>query len=178
MTLYPLALDTISTLLQQDHYVCPAEVVNDIRLVFCNAMRFNDEGSEIYQHAAALYYVAGTLWNKLSGSLPPSQEPIEQGTLDDYINLSDPVVMERIHTALATGHGPDPNAMSYDPSNPPAPTSSGKKKSKPKSLSSSSSKRGRKELKESDWRPIAGSEPSPAPVRQASNKKVCCVVLF
>lgn len=62
VVLYPMALDTVSTLIQQDYYVCPAEVINDVRLVFCNAMRFNDEGSEIFQHAAALYYVTATLW--------------------------------------------------------------------------------------------------------------------
>lgn len=60
--LNPICLESVSKLLQQDHYVCPAEVLEDVRLVFCNAMRFNDESSEMYHYAAALFFVAGNLW--------------------------------------------------------------------------------------------------------------------
>jgi hypothetical protein len=161
-----MALDTVTARLEQDFYVAPEEVINDLRMVFCDAMRFNDENSDLYQHAAALYYVTGTLWakvtkkqkkkkkmlvlvltcpKKLAPTLPAFPHPFERGTVDDYINLADPVVMERIHHAFATGVSIDPNANSYDPSQPISAPISNKKKTKPKT--SSASKRGRKDLK-------------------------------
>lgn len=93
----------------------------------------------------------------MASSLPPSPEPLEKGNLEDYVDLNDPVLQERIQFALANGKvrvsEKADTLLCSDWSQatdrtvlvPLAPVSANKKKSKPKSASGG--KRSRKELK-------------------------------
>lgn len=150
---YPMHLEGISARLENDFYVSPLEVVNDLRLVFCNSMRYNDEGSEVCDHALALYYMVGQLYAKNVGSMQgPFPEPFEQGTLDDFIDVNTPTAQSRIQRAFAVGRAPPANEVTVDTSNSLKPTTgTAKKKTKG---AGGGSKRGRKDLKESDWKPL------------------------
>ncbi len=181
ITQFPMNLETVSNRLEGNFYVSPEECVNDLRLIFCNAMRYNDEGSEIFQHACALYFMTGQLYNKSIGQLHVPVQPIERGTVDDFVDVNSQRIMSLVQDAFARGQAPNPTELSYDPTAPgPAAPPRGKKTGKAKT-GSNTAKRQRKELRESDWRPLppngggggggGGTSPAPQAKKKQASKK-------
>jgi hypothetical protein len=149
ITQFPMNLETIAARLDNNYYVSPEECVSDLRLTFCNAMRYNDEGSEIHRHALALYFLTGELYNNIAGRLAVTVQPVEHGTVDDFVDVSQPRVKAQAQQTLHSEAGPNPNDFSYDPTAPgPAPARGKKGGAKGKAGGGgSAAKRGRKELR-------------------------------
>jgi hypothetical protein len=82
--------------------VSPEECVSDLRLTFCNAMRYNDEGSEIYRHALALYFLTGQLYAKIAPQLTVPVQPTERGTVDDFVDVTAPRVLQQVQVRPLT----------------------------------------------------------------------------
>lgn len=164
ITQFPMSLEIIAARLDNNFYVSPEECVSDLRLTFCNAMRYNHEDSEIYRHACALYMLTNKLYAKVAPQLVVPVQPFERGTVDDFVDVTSPRLLAQVEAAFMHEHGPNPNDTSYDPTAPgPVPPrgggGGGSKKGKSKA-GGSAAKRGRKELK------VSGLLPCPL---------VCCL---
>ena len=74
----PMDLKTVGTKLEEDKYksleTSGEEFYNDVVLTFDNALLYNDEGDEIWEHAASLKATFEELWAKLLEPVPSKSQ--------------------------------------------------------------------------------------------------------
>ncbi|CUM50424.1 uncharacterized protein AC631_01780 [Debaryomyces fabryi] len=86
---HPIALDMIKKRIQSKSYTGIREILEDLHLMFSNAKIYNEEGSIVYQDAAALEDLAVKKFEELYSDLEPEEmkKTLDFTDFDEIFNL-------------------------------------------------------------------------------------------